>query len=107
MVERFPKLERAAQAIEKALLKLCKDPENDRVGISVNDWLHLEALIASDAFKGMSEHDRDDIVWKHLRSSLAPEDFGQIAEVLVMDLAEYHAFHQTEEWINRCGDGEA
>lgn len=106
MVAKPTQLEKTKAAIREALQRLVAGHEGNGVWIEPNEWGHLSVTVGSDRFKGLPEHDRDDIVWRHLRDSLGPADFGQLSDINVLDRKEYEGFMEMNRWINRAGGGD-
>jgi len=101
MVAKPNRIAEARKAIQQALAELVKEYEGSRVRIEENEWGHLDVTVGSDRFRNIRDDDRHDLVWKHLRTSLDPSDFGQLSEISVLDRDEYQRVFEIERWLAR------
>jgi len=91
MVAKQHSLERSAKAIQDCLIGLVKNGSAARVGVSTNQWGHLDVVIGTDKYKELDVIKRDDIVWDHMKKNLDPADLANIGDVRVLSLDEYEA----------------
>ena len=85
----------AAREIDEALQKFVRHGATTKVYVFDTEWGHLRALVGSDGFKGMSDGERQELIWKHLKANVLPEYLAYLYVVRPMDLEEYDA--ETQE----------
>ena len=87
---------KAKDQIERVLNEFVHHRASDKihvfdVDISVNEWGHLEVIMACEAFKGMSIVERQDRVWDYLREKLGSDVLAHLSQIRTMDHEEYDA----------------
>lgn len=61
------------------------------VGVDVNEFGHLFAVVATAAFEGMPQRERRRAVWDYLRQNARPEDLAHVYEIYALTTREYDA----------------
>jgi acid stress-induced BolA-like protein IbaG/YrbA len=61
------------------------------VAVDVNEFGHLFAVVATGAFEGMSQRERQKAVWDYLRQKARPEDLAHVYQIYTFTTREYDA----------------
>lgn len=86
----------AKKRIEQVLHALVENRAESKVVVFVDDLGHLHAVVASHAFEGMPQRDRQRLVRDYLRDHAAPEDLVYLHRVFALSASEYDEGYSKE-----------
>ena len=96
----------AKQAIGFALRKFVGNGARARVRVVETPWGHLQAIVGSDMFCGLSVGERQAKVWEFLRLNVEEPHRVFLYGVNAMDDLEFDDWTQrVSEWVNDQWDG--
>lgn len=83
----------AAERIDQALQEfVCKRGEAKvLVGVNVNQWGHLHAVVASHGFEDIPKDDLQRQIWDYLRENVPAESLSFLYRIDAMTSSEYTA----------------
>ena len=83
----------AARRIDEALRGFVHNRNEAKVSVvEVNKWGHLHAVVATHGFEDVPQHERQSLVWDHLRQRVSATDLAYLYRVDAMSACEYDAW---------------
>ncbi|MGB2986287.1 MAG: hypothetical protein WBE26_10420 [Phycisphaerae bacterium] len=95
-----PAVLRAIKPIEDVLRRFVRERGEAKVLVEtqayvpravVNEFGHLFAVVATGAFEGMPQRERQRAVWDYLRQNARPEDLAHVYQIYALTTREYDA----------------
>lgn len=97
-----PDIETAIESIENALRELMNDRSESRVivamGLGVNEWERVHALVASHAFEGQSRSDLHDNIRSYLEKKVPPQELVYLYGIHILTRREFDTRCSTNEF---------
>ena len=80
-------------SIERSLREFLNNRAEAQVivamGLGVNEWARVHALVASHGFEGRSLHELRDMIWDHLEETVPPTELAYLYGIDILTRREF------------------